>query len=166
MIENIGTIIIAVSAFVTAGATIVLAIITWRYVRLTGGLLKATYKPQIVVFLHLRGLIRHFDDQVIAICVENVGQGMARKVRFGGNLSFRFRGGISLETVDFIRNGIDTLAPGQTRRSNLYTFKRSTPDWDGEKHQPVVISVACKDSMGGDHDDEFILDFNDLDLPS
>lgn len=73
---------------------------------------------------------------------------------------------ISLETVDFIRNGVDTLAPGQRRRSNLYTFKESTPDWDGEKQQLVVISVACKDAMGGDHDDEFFLDFNDVDLPS
>ena len=35
MIENIRTIVIAVSAIATTGATIVLAIITARYVRLT-----------------------------------------------------------------------------------------------------------------------------------
>ena len=44
---NISTIVIAAAAVVTAVATIVLAVITSRYVQLTDSLLKATYKPQI-----------------------------------------------------------------------------------------------------------------------
>lgn len=42
MIENISTIVIAVSAFVTTGATITLAIITWRYAKATDRYTKAT----------------------------------------------------------------------------------------------------------------------------
>ena len=47
MIENISTIVIACSALVTASATIVLAIITWHYVRLTNEILKATNNPEV-----------------------------------------------------------------------------------------------------------------------
>ena len=49
LIENISTIVVAFSAFVTAGATIVLAVITKRYVRLTQDILKATNKPKVIL---------------------------------------------------------------------------------------------------------------------
>ena len=44
--------IVAISTVVTAGATIVLAVITSRYIQLTDSLLKATYKPQIFISPH------------------------------------------------------------------------------------------------------------------
>ena len=50
--ENISTIVIAVSPFVTAAATIVLVGITWWYARLTQEILKATNNPEVIMFLH------------------------------------------------------------------------------------------------------------------
>ena len=75
MIENISTIVIAFSALITACATIVLAVITSRYVRLTDSLLKATCKPQIFVSLRYELFISPTGAGVLCwqrICVKNI----------------------------------------------------------------------------------------------
>ena len=77
--------------------------------------------------------------------------GPARKVEFGGDLSL-----LSLQDIGFIKNGIDALAPGQEMNDRVEI--EFEPD---EAYPPVLITVACKDSMGDDYNDEFILDFND-----
>ena len=151
--------IIAFSPFVTAAATVVLAFITWRYVRLTGSLLKATYKPQIFVSLRYKLFVSPSGAGGLPyqnVCVKNIGVGPARKVRFGGDLSFTTKKGNSLQDIGFIKNGIDALAPGEEIRDSVYLELESV-----EKHQPVLITVTYTDSMGGDYDDEFTLDFND-----
>ena len=66
MTENISTIVVAFSAFVTAGATIVLAFITGRYVHITNEILKATNMPKVILFL------RH-SRYSISLCVQNIG---------------------------------------------------------------------------------------------
>ena len=48
MIENISTIVIACSAIGTTVATIVLVIITKKYVLLTQDILQATNKPKVI----------------------------------------------------------------------------------------------------------------------
>ena len=77
--------IIASSAIVTALATVVLAIITWRYVRLTKEILKTSDKPEILIFLfpNEKSLYR------IDLCIQNIGTGFASDVKFTGDLSFR-----------------------------------------------------------------------------
>lgn len=158
MTEIISTIVIAAAAVVTAGATIVLAIITSRYVRLTDSLLKATYKPQIFVslvygkFIGSSGSSLHWQN----ICVKNIGVGLARKVEFGGDLSFKTKESTPLKEIDFIKSGIDALPPGEEKNDRVNI--EFEPD---EAYPPVLITVAYKDSMGGDYNDEFILDFND-----
>ena len=90
------------------------------------------------------------------IYVKNIGVGPARKVRFGGDLTFTTKKDNSLQDIGFIKNGIDALAPGEEISDRVYLELGSV-----EKHQPVLITVTYKDSMGGDYNDEFRLDFND-----
>ena len=63
MTEIISTIVVALSALATAGATIVLVIITQRYVRLTNEILKATNKPEVILFLR-------YSRNSISLCVQ------------------------------------------------------------------------------------------------
>ena len=157
-------IVITAAAVITAGATIVLAVITSRYVQLTASLLKATYRPEIVVSLHID---RPRDNSAVYlkfICVENVGTGVARRVNFGGDLDFETEDGIPLNQIHFFKNGIDALAPGKDRGHQV-TDLRGPANPEVKQYNPVVITVTYKDWMGGDYDDEFTLDFNDLSLP-
>ena len=125
LIENISTIIVAFSAFVTAGATIVLAVITKRYVRLTQGILKATNKPKVILFLrHSRYSIR--------LCVQNIGTGYASDVDSSGDL-FSFKtiptvsgdDGTLLKDLEPYKSGINYLGPGY----KIDTVKRWELEW-------------------------------------
>ena len=159
MTEIISTIVIAAAAVVTAGATIVLAVITSRYVRLTDSLLKATYKPQIFVSLRYELFISPTGAGALCwqhICVKNIGVGPARKIEFGGDLSFKTQKSTSLKEIGFFRKGIDALAPGQEESERVPLELVSH-----EEYSPVLITVTYKDRMGDDYDDEFTLDFND-----
>ena len=131
MTEIISPIVIAAAAVVTAVATIVLAVITSRYVRLTDSLLKATYKPEIVVYLRLyRKPNTSITVYGIDICVENVGPGVARQVMFGGDVCYKIGRYSRLNSANFIRNGIDTLAPGQKKEHNLILIA-----WHGDRYE-------------------------------
>ena len=109
-IENISTIVMAFSAFATAGATIVLAVITLRYVSLTNEILKATNKPKVILFLHYR-------HRFIRLCVQNIGTGYASDVEFGDDLSFKTidrygREGKALKNMEPFKSGINYLGAG------------------------------------------------------
>ena len=152
------------SGLIAAIATVILVGITWRYVRLTDNLLKSTYRPQIVVSLHISRLPDNYDVYTKYISVENVGTGVARKLIFGGDLDFETEDGIPLNQIHFFKNGIDALAPGKDRiHQGTYLRGPASPP-EVEQYKPVVITVAYEDWMGGDYDDEFTLDFNDLSL--
>ena len=108
--------ITAVIGIITAGATVTLAIITWRYVRLTkdyvrltNRLLKSTTNtPKIAIHLvPIEGGSNRF-----ILFVENIGTGPAHGVGFSTDLSFRIDGSNSLEDVGFIKDGISYLQPG------------------------------------------------------
>ena len=139
MIENISTIVIAISAFVTAGATIVLAIITARYVRLTNETLKATNKPEVILFLR-------YSRNSISLCVQNIGTGYASDVEFDGDLSFvstRFgHKPVKLEKLDLFKKGINYLGCGH----KVDTFLCHTGDVRDLKKRSFKIIVSYKDS--------------------
>lgn len=151
-----------VTDIVIAAATVVLVGITWRYVRLTGSLLKATYKPQLFISLRYKEFIGSSGHSLHwqHIYVKNIEVGLARKVEFGGDLSFKTGKSTPLTENGLIKNGIDALAPGQEMNDSVeIDFE---PD---EAYPTVLITVTYKDSMGGDYDDEFTLDFNDRSSP-
>ena len=94
--------LMVISAFLLAG-------ITWWYVHLTRQLLKVTHKPEILVYLCPSET--YFN--CINLCVQNVGTGLARDVKFTGNLSFSPDNDLRLGEIGFIKKGIDYLGPGQ-----------------------------------------------------
>ena len=95
------------------------------------------------------------------LCVKNVGPGVARKIEFRDNLSFAPYGGEPLESIGFLKNGIDVLAPGQERRQN----QPSVADPFGDLSQlQVTIPVNYEDSRGTKYSDAFSLDFTEPDL--
>ena len=163
MTEIISTIVIAAAAVVTAGATIVLAVITARYVRLTDSLLKVTYKPQIFVSLRYELFVSPTGAGALCwqnICVKNIGVGPARKVEFGGDLSFKTKESASLKEIGFLKKGINALAPGQEESEPVPLELMSH-----EEYPPVLITVTYTDEMCDDYEGEFTLDFNDRTEP-
>ena len=97
------------SGAITAIATAVLAIITVIYVFMTYRILKAMNKPEITVYL------RPHEANVnnVMLSIENVGTGVARELRFTGDLSLGFKTITQFKDIDFPKNGIDVLGPGQ-----------------------------------------------------
>ena len=90
------------SAWVIAGATIALVVITWRYVRLTRKyvtltqeMLENTYRPEIDLPLLNTGRVYRNKVGVgvgkaalLILSGKNIGPGVARKVEFKGHESF------------------------------------------------------------------------------
>ena len=170
-IQEISTIVIAATALITAAATVVLAIITRRYVRLTREMLEASYKPEVVIRLLATGKGYIYEDgaetrknPLLILIAKNVGPGVARNVKFEGYCSFDpFEiGEPLLSRVYFIEDGIDRLLPGEELRSddNLPGF----PPSDLNKFQ-VTITGIWEDSKGKKHCEDFHLNFADPDLP-
>ena len=66
------------SGAITALATVILVAITWWYVRLTKMMLKASNIPVVRLFLHA-------GEYDITLCVQNIGIGFARDIKFTGD---------------------------------------------------------------------------------
>lgn len=77
-------------------------------------------------------------------------------MQFRGTLSFSTEKSNAIGEIGFIKKGIDALEPGD-ERSERVPIEFEPP----EAYPPILITVAFKDSMGGDLDDAFTLDFND-----
>lgn len=170
MIENVSTIVIAVSAVVTACATLVLAVVTKRYVRLTREMLEASYKPEVVIRLLSRGVTNikvaateSTSGPIIALSVKNVGTGIARKIEFEGDFSLcPCAHGNCLRDIYFLVNGIDCLAQGEEKESEcVFAVNQS-----GDPNQlQTTIRGTWEDSRGKEHSEDFLLNFTDPDLP-
>lgn len=153
------------SGALTVFATFVLVLVTVWYVHLTRQLLKSSYKPDVIGYLRASPTLIRENLQVneTTLCVKNSGQGVARKIEFGDrdNLSFAPYGGDPLESISFLKNGIDVLAPGQERRQS----EPSVADPFGDLSQlQVTIKVTYEDSHGTKYSDTFPLDFTESDL--
>jgi hypothetical protein len=98
------------SSAITAIATLILVGITAWYVYLTRQMLKVANTPVIRMFLHDR-------EHDIFLCVENIGTGFARDIKFTGDLSFKPFNPIgeseaTLEELEPFKSGIEYLGPG------------------------------------------------------
>ena len=131
-----------ITAIISTGTTVFLAIITWRYVRLTQDILKATNKPEVKLFLR-------YSEDFISLCVQNIGAGYAVDVEFGGDLSFktidRFgREYKALKDIEPFKNGINFLGTEHKIDTNLCN-SRDVPDLEKRSFK---ILVSYKDSAG------------------
>ena len=140
------------SGAITAIATAVLAIITVIYVFMTYRILKAMNKPEITVYL------RPHEANVnnVMLSIENVGTGVARELRFTGDLSLGFKTITQFKDIDFPKNGIDVLGPGQ----KINHFLVSTLENSDVLKQPgFELTVTYSDSSGN-HEDKKIFHLN------
>ena len=131
-----------ITAIISTGTAIFLAIITWRYVRLTNEILKATNKPEVKLFLR-------YSEDFISLCVQNIGAGYAVDVGFGGDLSFktidRFgRECKALKDIEPFKNGINFLGKEHKIDTDLCN-SRYVPDLEKRSFK---ILVSYKDSAG------------------
>ena len=133
-------------------ATVVLVIITGIYVYFTWRLLKATNQPEIVV--SLRPHEAHIN--IVMLYVENVGTGVARKVRFTGDLSSSFDGKTALSNIGFLKNGIDVLGPGQKIQHFLVS---ALEKWDLLNQASPEIIVTYKGPVKYKYKRTFHLNF-------
>ena len=169
-IQEISTIVIAATALITAAATVVLAIITRRYVRLTREMLEASYKPEVVIRLLHRNVAtikvaatEYTDGAVISLSVKNIGPGVARKIEFEGDLSFcPCEYGSRLRDIYFLVNGIDRLAPGEEKRVDKGFVVNQSRD---PNQLQTTIRGTWEDSKKKKHYEDFNLNFADPDLP-
>ncbi|MCA9036894.1 MAG: hypothetical protein KDA91_17285 [Planctomycetaceae bacterium] len=102
----------------TLAATIVVAIATVIYVKLTHDLVRAGTDPCVIVYPRFDGGTHIF------LVIENVGHGLARDVRFELSRSIpKYAGGLNTEsgytkemlTSGPLIHGIPALKPGETR---------------------------------------------------
>ncbi len=169
------------NGIITALATALLAYITWRYVRLmktyvqltkenvqlTQEMVENSYKPEVVVFLLHEGIrtvqtgpTQQTDKRTIILGIKNVGPGVARKIKFEGDFSFRSYGGdLPLKSINFLANGIERLVPGKERRSNSFLIGDLSDD---PNH---TIIVTWEDLKGKKYCEDFCLNFHDSELP-
>lgn len=153
--DNSGAIGVIVSA-ISVSVTIVLAIITTRYARLTRQSQELVEKlidsPEVVVFL--RPHETHLN--CVMLCIENVGTGRARDVQFKTNFS-----SIPLEEPNFLKNGLASLERGQKIEHFLVSVIGKLEEL---KQTPLEITVTYTDSKGRPRDPDFRLDSDDPDF--
>ena len=132
------------SSIITTIATVGLAVITWYYARLTKHLVKVPNTPEIAIDMEPDETYNNYDHGAY-LCVENVGTGSAYNVQFQTDLSFicniSSSGETTLETVGFIKNGINYLAPGKKRR----TWIELTGRFEELKSTPLEIAFSYED---------------------
>ena len=136
------------SGLIAAIATVVLVGITWRYVRLTQEILKATNNPEVAVFLNAeRG------STIVELCVENIGTGYASDIKFTGDLSVKptLTPEKTLEEVEPFKSGIDYLGAGYGTKTPFFLVDEvfKPPE------QSFYIVVSYRDSTEAPHKKKF-----------
>lgn len=160
----------AITAFATvivAIATGVLAWITWRYAKTTDKILKASDKPEILIYL----FPSEGNSRCINLCIQNIGTGFASDIIFDGDdLDFippMLFVNIPLKEMSIFKKGIDYLAPGKKIEIPLFI----THGMGDASEKTLTIFVTYEDSMRKKYDDSFPLnlskwvDFSQEDTP-
>ena len=129
------------SGAITAIATAVLVIITTVYVYFTYRILRATNQPEITVYLRPHEI----DVNVVVLWIENAGSGVARELRFTGDLFLGFESITSIKDIGFLKHGIDVLGPGQKIDHCLGVI---TKNLDALKQAPFELTVTYSRSWG------------------
>ena len=154
--------IIAISAIITAAATLTLAWITSRYAQATDRYaktadetLRASDTPKVQV--SLINQIQTYDVWTVDFCVQNIGTGFAYDIKFSGDLS-SLRPQTSKESLaeyPIIKNGISHLGPGKRYQIPIIwqSLKMDLPE------STFDVGVTYKDSANNEHPEQFRLNF-------
>lgn len=165
------------NGIITALATVVLAVITWWYVRLmkkyvqltqenvqlTQEILKAGNKAEVLIFL--------FPDEThpycINLCIQNIGTGFAHDIQFEGDFSFTPilpPGWKPLSENGILKNGIDYLPHG--KKIEIFLFMTNAMAQEMSPGRATIledfldITVTYKDSANTKNKKTFMLEFS------
>ena len=140
--------IIASSAAISAISTVALAIITYRYVRLTRKILSNAQEPRVQIYpvANATSPLLH---------VENIGMGVARDLRFSSSYKLS-DGRLLVESEYFLKNGIRFLLPKEIKVVSMGDWS----DWEKLQKQ-LKICVTYIDSENEDYSFPFCIDLNE-----
>ena len=150
------------SGAITAVVTLILTGITWRYVCLTGKLVRTSKETLRVsntpkVQVSLTSHIRSEGIWTVDFCVQNIGTGFAYDIKFSGDLSSLYpqTSEDSLAEYPIIKSGISHLGPGKRYQIPIIwkSLELDLPE------ATFNVSVTYEDSEGTRHSDKFCLDF-------
>ena len=147
----------AFSSVIIGIATVVLAIVTYHYARVTKHILEESrlmrleaHKPGIAISLH-RYKTR---DYQATLRIENIGTGPAHDVQFATDRSVQIRGHTPLEHIGFLKRKIAYFGHGRQLESHPFGVDLN--------QTPLEITVTYKDSAKRKYDKPFQLDFGEL----
>ena len=124
------------------------------YVYLTWRLLKANNTPEIAISLRCHEV----HVSLVMLCVENIGTGAARNLRFVTNPSSIPCLDIPFEKIGFLNGGIAYFEPGRKIEQFLVNVMDK---YDELKQIPLEITVKYKDVVDREHESTFHLDFSE-----
>ena len=155
-------VIVAIAVIITGIATFVLAVTTWRYVRLTKDILEENRQMRIdaqtpkIAINPCCFFVREPNRTLICLCIENVGPGSAYDVQFKTYPNFKMSAWHSLEDVHIIRKGINYLKPGGQKNCEI-----TRNEFERQKEILLNITVSYKDSRNKEYREHFCIDFNE-----
>lgn len=157
--SNVDMIIQCAGITITAIATIVLAWMTYRYVKLTNHMLaetRALRGPTIYVDLEM-------DVFLVILIIGNSGSGPAHNISFNVKESIPWRESknlIGISNLSPIKEGVSYLAPGRILKYNAGYL-----DWDKLKELDCIISfnIEYDDHLRKHHNFKFLIDMGQYD---
>ncbi len=134
------------SAWITAFATLVLAVLTFIYVRLTGKILSTHSDPCVIV------TVVHDEDRptIIQLVVRNIGSGLAHDIKFEFSRPLPARAfGLTKDNVKEatemrdgpLINGIPALGPGECRKIDWGQYGGLSAALGDE---PIIVTCRFK----------------------
>ena len=159
---NSSAIISVVGLLVFLLLLVLVGLIGW-YTYLTREVFKTTNRPELVVYLqfYMEKVNAVRDVWITELCVKNAGFGIARKLRFNGDVYFQPENGLALENIYFIQTGVDNLLPGQ-EIYEVVSSRENTYFHNNDQNSSIEIGVIYEDTKGFSYQDSFTLDFNYL----
>ena len=142
------------SGVIIAIAAIVLVGIIGYYTYLTWRLLKANNTPEIAISLQCHEAY----VSLVMLCVENIGTGAARNLRFVTKPASIPCLDIPFEKIGFLKRGIAYFEPGRKIEQFLVNV---IDKYDELKQTPLEITVKYKDAVNHEHERTFYLDFSE-----
>jgi hypothetical protein len=147
---------------VTALLTLVLAVATIVYVRLTAGLLReniAIREAATRPVLWITTTVHEAHINLINLVIENAGNGPALHVRFSVRQPVVRQGVVDLKTIGMFREGIRNLGAHQRVETFL---ANAIGNLDLLKKEPLVITVSYQDQFAKQYAQEFVIDFREM----
>jgi hypothetical protein len=152
MIESVSDAIVSLSksidwaTWVPGLATVVLVVLTFRYVRLTEGILENQTNPCVIVS------VIHDDERptILQLVIKNVGAGLAQDIRFDFSRPIPARAwGIAERDAKSVEpitsgpliDGVPALGPGEERRIDWGQYGGLTKNLGSE---PIIVECTFK----------------------